>query len=180
MSRIRLLSPFFEWKYRSRSWRTTFAVAPFDGKYLTSYLMTIVMFAVFQCLHVKIATATVWSWKFRYDLCKTHRQTHWNWQVHSYRRNIADLPKMLPLTWMLSLESKIKQELVKVSSNAGYIRFFPKKINSQATFQSEAHEITRPHKNNQKHAGTHASAYVHAHKHRYLDRLKLLANSHSS
>ena len=33
------------WKYRSRSRCTTFALAPFDGKYLTSYLMAIVMFA---------------------------------------------------------------------------------------------------------------------------------------
>ena len=36
------------WKGRSMSWRTTFAVAAIDIKHLTSYLMAIVMFAVFQ------------------------------------------------------------------------------------------------------------------------------------
>ena len=33
------------WKYISRR-RTTFALAPFDGKYLTSYLMALVMLAL--------------------------------------------------------------------------------------------------------------------------------------
>ena len=32
------------------------SVAPFGSKYLTSYLMAITMFAVFQCLFVKIST----------------------------------------------------------------------------------------------------------------------------
>ena len=36
------------WKWRSRSWWTVFAVASFDCKYLTSYLMAIVMFAFFE------------------------------------------------------------------------------------------------------------------------------------
>ena len=35
------------WKCRSNPWCTTFAVVSFDGKYLTSYLMAIVMFAFF-------------------------------------------------------------------------------------------------------------------------------------
>ena len=52
-------------KCRSRSWCTTFAVAPFDEKYLTSYLMAIVMFAFFQCLLVKIGAWKVWPWKRR-------------------------------------------------------------------------------------------------------------------
>ena len=34
------------WKCKSRSWRTGFAVAPFDGKYLTFNLTAIVMFAL--------------------------------------------------------------------------------------------------------------------------------------
>ena len=38
------------WMIRSRSWSTTFAVVPFNGKYLTSYLMAIVMLAFLQCL----------------------------------------------------------------------------------------------------------------------------------
>ena len=53
------------WKCRSRSWCTTFAVAPFDGTYMISYLMAIVMFELFQRLLVKIATWKIWSWKFR-------------------------------------------------------------------------------------------------------------------
>ena len=32
------------WKCRSRSWCTTFPVPPFDGKYMTSHLITVVMF----------------------------------------------------------------------------------------------------------------------------------------
>ena len=34
------------WKCRSRSWCKKFAVAPFCGRYTTSYLMAIVMFAL--------------------------------------------------------------------------------------------------------------------------------------
>ena len=45
---IFIFQSWWPWKCRSWSWCTTFAVAPFDGKYLTSYLMTIVMFAFFQ------------------------------------------------------------------------------------------------------------------------------------
>ena len=56
------LSP---WKYKSRLWHTTFAVAHFDGKYLTSYLMALIMNAFFQRLFVKIVTWEVWCWKFR-------------------------------------------------------------------------------------------------------------------
>ena len=33
-------------KCRSKSWRSTVAVAPFDGKYLTYYLMAVTMFAI--------------------------------------------------------------------------------------------------------------------------------------
>ena len=33
------------WKYRSRSWCTTFPVLSFDGKYMTSHLMAVVMFS---------------------------------------------------------------------------------------------------------------------------------------
>ena len=53
-------------KCRSRSW-TAFAVAPFDCKYLTSYLMAIVMFAFFEHLLVKIANwqLKIWHWKYR-------------------------------------------------------------------------------------------------------------------
>ena len=53
------------WKYRSKSWCTIFAVAPFDGKYLISYLLAIVMFAFLQPIFVKIAHWHVWPWKFR-------------------------------------------------------------------------------------------------------------------
>ena len=42
------------WKCRSKSCCTTFTMALFDGKYRTSYLTAIVMFAFFQRLLVKI------------------------------------------------------------------------------------------------------------------------------
>ena len=41
------------WKCRSRWWCTTFVIAPFDGKYLTSCLMAIVMCVFSQLLLVK-------------------------------------------------------------------------------------------------------------------------------
>ena len=34
------------WKFRSRSWITTTVLMPFNGKYMTSYLMSMVMFAL--------------------------------------------------------------------------------------------------------------------------------------
>ena len=55
------------WKYRSRSWCTTFAMTPYDGKYLTSYLMAIVMFALTICeiLAKIIKYQKFWLWKWR-------------------------------------------------------------------------------------------------------------------
>ena len=48
------------------SWRRTlFALAPFDGKYLTSYLMAIVMFAL--SITISEIFATIIKWK-RFDL----------------------------------------------------------------------------------------------------------------
>ena len=54
------------WKYRSRSCFTTFAVVPFDGKYLTFYLTAIEMFAsslaickIFQKI---IKCKQFWTW----------------------------------------------------------------------------------------------------------------------
>ena len=43
------------WKCMSRKWCTTFAMAPFNSKYLTSYLIAIVMF--FQSLFINPLTA---------------------------------------------------------------------------------------------------------------------------
>ena len=51
------------WNCRLRSRCTAFAVAPFDGKCLTSYLMAIVMFASSSL--VKLAILKVWPWKCR-------------------------------------------------------------------------------------------------------------------
>ena len=52
-------------KCRSK-WRcTTFAVAPYDGKYLTFYPMAVVMVAFFRPKLVQIANWKVCPWKFR-------------------------------------------------------------------------------------------------------------------
>ena len=51
------------WKYRS-SWCTTFAVAPFDDKYLTSYLIAITIFAFFM-FTFQNSHSKVWPWKVR-------------------------------------------------------------------------------------------------------------------
>ena len=53
------------WKCRPRSWCTTFAVAPFKSKYLTSDMMAIAMFAFSRVYLIKIATWKVWPWKCR-------------------------------------------------------------------------------------------------------------------
>ena len=42
------------WKCNSRSWCITFAVAPFDGNYLASYLIAIVMFAFSSLLKLAL------------------------------------------------------------------------------------------------------------------------------
>ena len=56
-------------KYRSKSWCTTFAMAPFDCKYLISYLMAIVTFALALTIceiFVKIIKCQkFWQWKWR-------------------------------------------------------------------------------------------------------------------
>ena len=57
------------WKYRSRSRCTTFSMAPFDGKCLTSYLITTVMFAISLTI-CEIITKIIkckkfWPWKWR-------------------------------------------------------------------------------------------------------------------
>ena len=52
------------WKCGSRSWCTT-TVVPFNGKYLTSYLMVIVMFAFSSVYLSKIANWIVGRGKFR-------------------------------------------------------------------------------------------------------------------
>ena len=54
------------WKCRSNSCCTILVVAPFDGNYLTSYLMALVMFT-FSSL-VNIATWKVWPWKFSWRI----------------------------------------------------------------------------------------------------------------
>ena len=51
------------WKCRSRSWRTTFAVAPFDGRHPISYLMVIVMFALWNIRKSrKMSKLCPWKW----------------------------------------------------------------------------------------------------------------------
>ena len=49
------ISNFVTFKIQVKVRCTTFAVAPFDGKYQTSYLMAIVMFEFVQPILVKIA-----------------------------------------------------------------------------------------------------------------------------
>ena len=44
----------WHWKYRSKSWCTTFAVVSFNGKWQTSYLTAMILFAFFQPILVKI------------------------------------------------------------------------------------------------------------------------------
>ena len=63
--KIFIFQILWPWKCRSRSWWTALAVAPFDFKYLTSYLMALVIFAFFERLLVKVASGKVWPWKFR-------------------------------------------------------------------------------------------------------------------
>ena len=41
------------WKCMSKLWCTTFTVTPFDGQYMTSYMMAIVVIAFFQPIIVK-------------------------------------------------------------------------------------------------------------------------------
>ena len=52
-------------KCMSKPWCTTFAGAPYDGKYLISYLMAIIMAVFSQPILVKIAQWKVWPWKLR-------------------------------------------------------------------------------------------------------------------
>ena len=52
-------------EYVGESWCSTFAVAPYDGKYLTFYLMAIVMVEFLQMILVKIVNWKVGPWKFR-------------------------------------------------------------------------------------------------------------------
>ena len=53
------------WKCRSRSWRITVVVAPFDGKYLTSNVTAIVMFALSLVLHeIFESPEKLWPWKW--------------------------------------------------------------------------------------------------------------------
>ena len=65
-------------KRRSRSGCKTFAVMSFDGEYLTSYLMSIAMFAFFQPLHVKITT-----WKFNLENADQKHGTKQSKWLHS-------------------------------------------------------------------------------------------------
>ena len=66
---IRFPDILWHWKYRSRSRCTTFAMAPFDGKYLTSRLMVIVGFALSlttcDIFSKIIKCQTFWPWKWR-------------------------------------------------------------------------------------------------------------------
>ena len=52
------------WKCRSKSWYT-FAVAPYDGKCMTPYLMAIARVEFFQPILVTIVNLKVWLWKYR-------------------------------------------------------------------------------------------------------------------
>ena len=54
------------WKCMSKSWYTTFAVASFDSKYVTSYLMAMVIFALSHCLwDIRKTKIRKWPGKFR-------------------------------------------------------------------------------------------------------------------
>ena len=56
------------WKCRSKSWCTTFTLAPCDGKYISSYLMTIVMFVLSLNVYKifsKQEKCQNWPWKWR-------------------------------------------------------------------------------------------------------------------
>ena len=58
----------WSWKWWSRLWCTTFAVTPFNGKYITSYLIAIVMFALSHTIYVIFANqrkCQLWPWKWR-------------------------------------------------------------------------------------------------------------------
>ena len=57
------------WKGRSRSRRTTFAMAPYHGQYIIFYLTAIVMFAlsvnIFEIFATQIKCQKVLPWKWR-------------------------------------------------------------------------------------------------------------------
>ena len=61
------------WKYRLMSWCTILAVAPFDVKCMTCYLMAIIMFAVHPTvfeIFVKQEKCQNWPWKWSFTVKK--------------------------------------------------------------------------------------------------------------
>ena len=69
------------------AWWTAFALAPFDCKYLISYLLAIVMFAFFEHLLVKIA-----YWKFDLEnLGKGHGVQDSKWYTSMANINLYKL-----------------------------------------------------------------------------------------
>ena len=67
------------WKCRSRSWCTTFAVAPFDGKCSTFYLVAIVMYAPSLAVYEIFAKMPqLWPWKWR-SRCRRAELPPFDW-----------------------------------------------------------------------------------------------------
>ena len=66
-----LVKIVWPWKFRPRSWSTTFAMVPFDGKYqpvwnpyLSSFSLALTVFEIFTFQNV-------WPWKYRSSLWRT-------------------------------------------------------------------------------------------------------------
>ena len=87
------------WKWRSKTRCTTFAVVLFDGKYLTSYPMAIVMFEFFEILTLKFMSR---SWVQYSQLCHSmaninlHKRHLENFCASSYRLGDIKILKFWP------------------------------------------------------------------------------------
>ena len=76
--------------FRSKSGRTTFVSALFDGKYQTSCLTTSVMFAFVQCLPVNLDNWRVWSWIFK-SRSRTFRNDPFEGKYHLRRKSYLNI-----------------------------------------------------------------------------------------
>ena len=78
------------WKCMSKSWYTTFAMRGGD-KFLTSYLMAMVVFSFFQLILVEIAIWKVWPWKFRSSPLTQHSSYVVQWWISTFIESIMDI-----------------------------------------------------------------------------------------
>ena len=95
----------WSWKFRSSSQSTMITVVTFDGKYMTSYLMAILMFALSITIYKIFTNQTkcqVWPWKCR-SLSRKRKKGlapfNWKYSICDFFQNFTYLGIYLYANW---------------------------------------------------------------------------------